>query len=186
MQGKTVVVTGANQGIGKAAAIALAAKGAHVVLVARNREKGEAARAEVQAAGRAGPSWSSPTFRRRARCAVPRPRSSAPQPPGRPRQQCRRLRSRTAHDGRRAGGDVRAQPPGLLPAHARAARSAPRERPCAHRERELRGAPRRQDALGRPAVRAVALPGLQGLRPVEAGEHSLHVRARAPSRGDAA
>jgi NAD(P)-dependent dehydrogenase (short-subunit alcohol dehydrogenase family) len=51
MQGKTVVVTGANQGIGKATAVALAAKGARVVLVARNAEKGKAALAEVQAAG---------------------------------------------------------------------------------------------------------------------------------------
>jgi NAD(P)-dependent dehydrogenase (short-subunit alcohol dehydrogenase family) len=54
MQGKTVVITGANQGIGKAAAVALAAKGAHVVLVARSRPKGESARAEVAAAGGGG------------------------------------------------------------------------------------------------------------------------------------
>jgi NAD(P)-dependent dehydrogenase (short-subunit alcohol dehydrogenase family) len=54
MQGKTVLITGANQGIGKAAAIALAAKGAHVVMVARNAEKGRAALAEVQAAGSGG------------------------------------------------------------------------------------------------------------------------------------
>jgi NAD(P)-dependent dehydrogenase (short-subunit alcohol dehydrogenase family) len=54
MQSKTVLVTGANQGIGKATAVALAAKGAHVVMVARNAEKGRAALAEVEAAGKAG------------------------------------------------------------------------------------------------------------------------------------
>ncbi|HEY4012753.1 MAG TPA: SDR family oxidoreductase [Polyangiaceae bacterium] len=51
MQGKTVLVTGANQGVGKAAAIALAKQGAELTLVSRNAEKGRAAAAEVQAAG---------------------------------------------------------------------------------------------------------------------------------------
>jgi NAD(P)-dependent dehydrogenase (short-subunit alcohol dehydrogenase family) len=51
MQGKTVLVSGANQGIGKATAMALAAKGARVVIVARNGDKGRAALAEIQAAG---------------------------------------------------------------------------------------------------------------------------------------
>ena len=51
MKGKTVLVTGANQGIGKATAIALARKGAQVVIVARNPDKGRAALAEVEAAG---------------------------------------------------------------------------------------------------------------------------------------
>ena len=50
MQGKTVLVTGANQGIGKATAIALARKGATVVLLARSADKGKAALAEVQSA----------------------------------------------------------------------------------------------------------------------------------------
>ncbi len=50
MQGKTVLVTGANQGIGKATALALAQKGARVVLVSRSRDKGLAALADIQAA----------------------------------------------------------------------------------------------------------------------------------------
>jgi NAD(P)-dependent dehydrogenase (short-subunit alcohol dehydrogenase family) len=54
MQGKTVLVTGANQGIGKATAIALAREGARVVIVARNADKGRAALAEVAAASRGG------------------------------------------------------------------------------------------------------------------------------------
>jgi NAD(P)-dependent dehydrogenase (short-subunit alcohol dehydrogenase family) len=54
MQGKTVLVTGANQGIGKAAAIALAEQGANVVILSRNPEKGRAALHDVQAASRGG------------------------------------------------------------------------------------------------------------------------------------
>lgn len=47
MTGKTVVVTGANSGIGKETAIALAHMGALVVLAVRNATKGEAARKEL-------------------------------------------------------------------------------------------------------------------------------------------
>ena len=50
MAGKTVVITGASQGIGKAAAVGLAKFGAELVLVARDRAKAEAAVAEIRQA----------------------------------------------------------------------------------------------------------------------------------------
>jgi NAD(P)-dependent dehydrogenase (short-subunit alcohol dehydrogenase family) len=54
MKGKTVLITGANQGIGKAAALALARRGARVVIVSRNADKGRAAVADIQAASGPG------------------------------------------------------------------------------------------------------------------------------------
>ena len=48
MTGRTVIVTGANSGIGAAAARALAAQGAHVVLAVRDTDKGQAAAAQMQ------------------------------------------------------------------------------------------------------------------------------------------
>jgi len=45
--GRTAVITGANSGIGRAAARALAAKGARVVLAVRSTDKGEAAAAQM-------------------------------------------------------------------------------------------------------------------------------------------
>jgi NAD(P)-dependent dehydrogenase (short-subunit alcohol dehydrogenase family) len=47
MKDKLVLVTGSNSGIGRAATLALAKMGATVVMVARNGEKGEAARSEI-------------------------------------------------------------------------------------------------------------------------------------------
>ena len=50
MSNKVCIVTGANTGIGKATALALAKHGATVVMLCRSRERGEAARAEIAAA----------------------------------------------------------------------------------------------------------------------------------------
>lgn len=48
MAGRTVLITGANSGLGKETAVALAAKGATTVMLCRNAERGEAALAEVK------------------------------------------------------------------------------------------------------------------------------------------
>ncbi len=50
LSGKTIIVTGANAGIGKFAARELARMGASVTMVARSRERGEKALQEVQRA----------------------------------------------------------------------------------------------------------------------------------------
>lgn len=51
LKDRVVLITGASQGIGRAAALALAAAGAQVVAAARNREKLEALVQEIAAAG---------------------------------------------------------------------------------------------------------------------------------------
>lgn len=55
LEGRAVMVTGANSGLGKAAALDLARCGAEVHMVCRNREKGEAARREIAALAGAEP-----------------------------------------------------------------------------------------------------------------------------------
>ncbi len=47
MTGKTVVITGANSGIGKAAAIKLAKMGASIVMITRKKESGELGRQDI-------------------------------------------------------------------------------------------------------------------------------------------
>jgi NAD(P)-dependent dehydrogenase (short-subunit alcohol dehydrogenase family) len=50
LEGKTIIVTGANSGIGKSAAIQLAQLGAHIVMMCRNAERGAQALADVSSA----------------------------------------------------------------------------------------------------------------------------------------
>ena len=47
MKNKIVLITGANSGIGKATAIKLATMGAHIVMLCRNKERGETARQDI-------------------------------------------------------------------------------------------------------------------------------------------
>jgi len=47
MAGKTCLITGANSGIGKETALGVARLGAHVVMVCRNKQKGESAMEEI-------------------------------------------------------------------------------------------------------------------------------------------
>ena len=49
LAGKRVLITGANSGIGYHAALKLARKGAHVMLASRDRQRGEAALARLDA-----------------------------------------------------------------------------------------------------------------------------------------
>jgi len=50
LAGKTCVVTGANSGLGKAISRQLAARGARLIMVCRSRERGQAAKREIEAA----------------------------------------------------------------------------------------------------------------------------------------
>lgn len=49
LQGKLIIITGANSGLGFSSAKAIAAKGGHVILAVRNLEKGQAAVGKIKA-----------------------------------------------------------------------------------------------------------------------------------------
>ena len=178
MQGKTVVVTGGNSGIGFETAVALASMGARVLITARNADKGRAAVAAItqRVAGRGpGPAGrlrsGGPGLRAPGRSGNPRAGAAT----RRPRQQRGPGADREGGDGRRLRGHVRHQPPRTVPAHQPAARPDDGVGAVAHRERGVDG-PQcgpQGNALRRPPDHP-RLPGHAGLRTIEAGQHPLH------------
>ncbi len=51
LKGKTALVTGSTSGIGRATAIALAARGAHLLIVGRDEQRAKEAVAEIEGSG---------------------------------------------------------------------------------------------------------------------------------------
>ena len=61
LAGRTVLITGASSGIGEATALAVAAKGAHVLLVARRQSELDRVRTEIEARGGTASSYPDPS-----------------------------------------------------------------------------------------------------------------------------
>src|SRR5690554_131389 len=61
-EGKTVLVTGSTDGLGRALALALAAQGAHVIVHGRNAERGQAVLDEITRSGRGSASFRAADF----------------------------------------------------------------------------------------------------------------------------
>ena len=151
MAGKTCLVTGATSGIGEVAASELARLGARVVLVGRDRGRCRGDRRTHQEGDR------QPRRRVDARRPLVAGRSppagrrgQAPVPPARrPREQRRGHVLDPPRERRRDRDDLRAQPPGVLPAHEPAARPVQGLGPVPGRQR---GVGRAQDGRRRAST----------------------------------
>ena len=136
MQGKTVVITGATSGIGEVAALELAGKGARIVFVARDRNRGEATLAKLDAKA---PGLSHKVHYADLSLVAEMKRVAAEIAASEPRidvldQQCRRGLRAAAGYGRRFRADLRAQSSFLFCDHGWLARKAVGLDAGAHRQ----------------------------------------------------
>ena len=141
--GKQVLLTGGTSGIGLAAAEALAARGANVAIVARDRQRGESAAARALAAASAASQQVAVEVlvadlgaQSRSTPPCPRRRCTVREVAG-PCQQCGRSFQQSPAHGGRGGTDLGRQPSGTVPPHGAPSRKAARVRAGASHHDEL-------------------------------------------------
>ena len=183
--GKTVVVTGANAGIGYFTSEQLARAGAHVVLACRDQERAEAAvsairrrvrNASVEAtpldvADRASVDHAAEVLLGRGRRGCAHPERGHRASAGPAHHGCVRQRARARHERPRA-----------LPAGRSRAAGAPSESGLARRAARVAREPARAVSAGRPAARVV-VQRMEGVRPVEDRRAGVRVRAGSEAAG---
>ena len=185
LTGRVAVVTGANGGLGLVTAHELAAKGAHVVMAARDQEKARTAEGQIRARN--------PEASARGRAARPRARS-------RPSRAAAKailgaheridilvnnagvmaMPERRTDDGFEMQFGVDHLGHFALTAHLLPAAAAGRAGPRRHRH-QRRPLPRPRPEQGQPAPRR-RLPAVAGLRPGQAGQLPLRARPAAAVR----
>ena len=182
--GRTIVITGANSGLGLRSAEALAAKGARVLLACRNADQGgDGARVgegEGHRPGARGAHARPPVARLGA--GVRRGARRRARVARRPHEQRRDHGGPEGHHRGRLREPARHQPPRPLRAHRPAAADPAGGGRAARRHRVVQRPQLRAHGLRRPLLRASPLLPLARLRAVEAGQPPLHQRAPAPGR----
>ena len=146
LTGKTIVITGANSGLGYESALALAGAGAHVVLACRDQEKGRAAERQIRAAHPRAQHGAGGARSRQPGRHPARRRGAARRPSAhrRPAEQRRRHGAAVPQDRRRLRDAVRHQPPRPLRPHRPAARPPAGDAGRARRDGEQRRPPHRR------------------------------------------